>query len=59
MEKITISNYYNELDRKRKREFRRSVCEACEIEQNGFYRRISTDGWTKLEREAIERIIKT
>lgn len=59
MEKITISNYYKELDRQEKKEFRRKVCEACDIEQNSFYRRISTNKWSKLEREFIDRIIRT
>lgn len=57
MEKIAIFSYYKSLNTAEKKNFRIKVCNVCDIEQCTFNRRMRTDKWSKLEREAISRIL--
>ena len=57
MEKIAIFSYYKSLNTAEKKNFRIKVCNVCDIEQYTFNRKMRTDKWSKLEREAISRIL--
>lgn len=59
MEKIAIFSYYKSLNTAEKKNFRIKVCDMCDIEQYTFNRKMRTDKWSKLEREAISRILNT
>ena len=53
-----IFDYYNSLPGyKGKQEFRKKVMERCDISYPTFQLKVHNDGWTKLEREAVEHII--
>lgn len=54
-----IFDYYKSLaGYKRKQEFRKKVMERCDISYPTFQLKVHNDGWTKLEREAVEKIIE-
>lgn len=53
-----IFDYYKSLPGyKGKQEFRKKVMEKCDISYPTFQLKVHNDGWTKLEREAVEKII--
>lgn len=53
-----IFDYYKSLPGyKGKQEFRKKVMERCDISYPTFQQKVHNDGWTKLEREAVEKII--
>lgn len=53
-----IFDYYKSLPGyKAKQEFRKKVMERCDISYPSFQMKVHNDSWTKLEREAVERII--
>lgn len=54
-----IFDYYKSLPGyKGKQEFRKKVMERCDISYPSFQLKVRNNSWTKLEREAVERIIK-
>lgn len=58
---IDIVKYYKNLDRGRngaKKQFREKVMEECEMSYPLFMNRMYRNNWTKLERRAIEGIIR-
>lgn len=55
--KIPISEYYDSLDRKGKKEFRLKTCNRCGIDSSQFYRRMRENCWSTLEEKEIQRII--
>lgn len=56
---MSIFDYYKSLSGyKRKQEFRKKVMERCDISYPTFQLKVHNDSWTKLEREAVERIIQ-
>lgn len=56
---MSIFDYYKSLPGyKGKQEFRKKVIEKCDISYPTFQMKVRTDGWTKLEREAVEQIIQ-
>lgn len=56
-EKLVISDYFKELPDYKRVRFREKVKEELEISQTAFYNRLRTDGWKKIEREAVIKII--
>lgn len=56
--KIPISEYYESLDRDKKKEFRLAVCKRCGIEAHQFYRRMRENCWSALEEKEIRNIIE-
>lgn len=55
--KMDILNYYNGLERTEKRKFRDDVMEITGLQYFTFNRKLKSNGWTKLEREAINHHI--
>lgn len=56
---MSIFDYYKSLPGyKGKQEFRKKVMERCDISYPSFQLKVRNNSWTKLEREAVERIIK-
>lgn len=57
--KIGISDYYKTLTSyKEKTSFRNEVMEKCDIAYPTFDVKMRLDTWSKLEREAVEKIIE-
>ena len=56
---ITINDYYNSLTGAAKKQFRKDVCETCDISYVSFSVKRRNDGFSKLETEAINRLIKS
>ena len=54
---MDILNYYNELEKIEKRKFRDDVMLITEMQYFTFNRKLKSNGWSKLEREAIEKYI--
>lgn len=54
---MVIIDYYQKLSVKEKSDFIKQVQEATEMASSTFFYKIKNDSFTKLEREAIERII--
>lgn len=55
---MDILVYYKGLKGyKEKQVFRKKVMERCDISYPTFQLKVHNDGWTKLEREAVEQII--
>lgn len=55
---MSIFDYYKSLPGyKGKQEFRKKVMERCDISYPSFQLKVRNNSWTKLEREAVERII--
>ena len=57
MANITITDYYEGLTIQEKKDFRLKVCEVCDIEYFGLLRRLRKRSFSKLEVEAIRRIV--
>lgn len=55
--KMSIFEYYKELSFKEKAVFKRKIIIACEISSPTIFYKLRKDSWTKLEREAVEKII--
>lgn len=56
---MSIFDYYKSLPGyKGKQEFRKKVMERCDISYPSFQLKVRNNSWTKLEREAVERIIQ-
>lgn len=55
---MVISDYYSSLKTKEKTTFIQKVIERCDISYPAFMYKMRKDSWTKLEREAIELLIK-
>ena len=56
---MEILDYYKTLLTKiEKRKFREEVMERCGIQYPTFQSKVKNDSWSKLEREAVEQIIK-
>jgi len=54
-----IYEYYLKLTRKQKKKFIQSCCNLCDFSYQTFMYKMRKQTWTKLEKEAIERFIKT
>lgn len=55
---MSIFDYYKSLNGyKGKQDFRKKVMEKCEISYPTFQMKVRNNGWSKLEREAVEQII--
>lgn len=55
---MSIFDYYKSLKGyKQKQEFRKKVMDKCEISYPSFQQKVHNETWTKLEREAVEKII--
>lgn len=52
-----IGKYYASLTRQEKTKFQLEVCRVCDISLQQFNRRKLQNSWSKLEREAIMRLI--
>ncbi len=57
-EKLVIFDYFRELPEYKKVRFRERVKAELEISQTVFYSRLRNDGWKKIERAAVVKIIK-
>lgn len=55
---MMIKEYYYSLEKKDKNSFIKKVIDKCDISYPAFMYKVRDDKWSKLEREAIERIIK-
>lgn len=55
---MIISDYYSSLGIKQKSEFIKKVIETCGFSYPTFMTKMRKGSWSKLEREAIERIIR-
>jgi hypothetical protein len=56
---MSIFDYYKSLSGyKAKQKFRSKVMDKCDISYPTFQMKVHNDGWTKLEREAVEQIIQ-
>lgn len=55
---MVISDYYSSLKTKEKTMFIQKVIERCDISYPTFMYKMRKNGWTKLEREAIEELIR-
>lgn len=56
---MEILDYYKSLLTKvEKRKFREEVLERCGIQYPTFQMKVKNDSWSKLEREAVEQIIR-
>jgi|WetSurMetagenome_2_1015567.scaffolds.fasta_scaffold47675_6 hypothetical protein len=56
--KMSIFDYYQKLSWKEKSAFMRKIIVACEISNPTIYYKLRKDSWTKLEREAVIKIIE-
>lgn len=54
---MVISNYYNNLSKEERRIFREKVMISCDLPYYTFARKMREKLWTKLEVEAITKII--
>ncbi|WP_072531667.1 hypothetical protein [Bacteroides ilei] len=54
---MIISDYYSSLEIKQKSEFIKKVIEICGFSYPTFMTKMRKGSWSKLEREAIEKII--
>ena len=55
---MSIFDYYKNLPGyKGKQDFRKKVMEKCDISYPTFQMKVREDSWSKLEREAVEKII--
>lgn len=55
---MSIFDYYKSLSYKEKRAFKKQVMERCDISYPSFDLKIRKDTWKKLEREAVQQIIR-
>lgn len=55
---LVISDYFKELPEYKKVIFREQVKAELEISQSAFYDRLKKDGWKKIERMAVLKIIE-
>ncbi len=55
---MSIFDYYKSLSYKEKRAFKKQVMERCDFSYPSFDVKIRKDTWKKLEREAVEQIIR-
>lgn len=59
MKEMSIIYYYKSLTKYRaKQDFRSKVMERCDISYPSFQKKVRDDSWTKLEREAIIKLIE-
>lgn len=58
MSELSIFDYYKSLSKYRaKQDFRGKVMNRCDISYPSFQKKVRDDSWTKLEREAIIKLI--
>lgn len=55
---MAIIDYYTNLSRKEKTEFINQVREVTGMGHSTFFYKLNSDGFRKLEREAIEKLIQ-
>ena len=55
---MSIFDYYNSLSIKQKTAFRNKCMEKCGISYPSFQLKVKKQTWSKLEKEAVENIIK-
>lgn len=55
---MVISDYYSSLTRKAKQPFIKKCCDVCDFSYMTFMYKMRNNSWTKLEQEAIEKLIK-
>lgn len=55
--KNVIAEYYAGLSRKEKAAFQLEACKVCDISLHMFLRRNRLNLWSRLEREAVGRLI--
>lgn len=55
---MVIIDYYTNLSRKEKTEFINQVREVTGMGHSTFFSKLNSDGFKKLEREAIEKLIQ-
>jgi len=55
---MSIFDYYKSLSYKGKQAFKKKVMERCDISYPSFDLKIRKDTWKKLEREAVQQIIR-
>ena len=57
-EKVSINTHYRGLKRNEKSQFVKEVMDRCDICYTTVFYKLSHDNWSKLEREAIEKMIQ-